>query len=276
MAYLNIHLQIPNEAFIPIMIAELTDIGFDSFQELEGKIEAYILEENFEEQTLKKLLKTYENQVDCTIEKVEKLEDQNWNALWESNFSPVEVGDQLIVRALFHEIEKTYPYTITIQPKMSFGTGHHETTWLMLATMLEMNLTNQQLFDFGSGTAILSIAAEKMGAASVFAVDIDEWAYENAKENLKLNDCQQIEVQQGGIELVRGKEFDCILANINKNVILQSLQLLNVCLKEGGQILFSGLLFSDKEEVLSKIETNLWQVKEVKQKGDWMMIRVLK
>lgn len=276
MSYLNVHLQIPNKEYIPIFVAELSEVGFESFQEFENKIEAYILEKDFDPKQLEGVLKRYKGQIDCKVEKIEKLEDQNWNALWESNFDPVRVGDRLIVKALFHEIEREYPYTITIQPKMSFGTGHHETTWLMLDTMLDIDFSDKAIFDYGAGTAILSIAAEKLRAKSVFAVDIDEWAYENAKENLELNDCQKIEVRQGGIELVYGKEFDCILANINKNVILQSLELLNVCLKTGGEILFSGLLLSDKEELLAKMQENHWTIEAVKERGNWIMIRVRK
>lgn len=276
MSYLNIHLQIPKAVFIPILIAELSEMGFDSFQEFENKIEAYILEEAYSESALNELLQRYQEQFVCKVEKIERLEDQNWNALWESNFDPVKVTDQMVVKAPFHTIEEPFRYTITMQPKMAFGTGHHETTWLMLFTMLEMDFDKQSVFDYGSGTAILSIAAELLGANHILAVDIDDWAFENAKENIELNNCRQIEVRQGGIKCADGKEFDTILANINKNVILQSLEALNVCLRTGGHILFSGLLQKDKEEVLAAFKGKPWKVLTVSSKGDWIMIKVCK
>lgn len=273
-SYLVVKIAVDKPELQEILIAELGELEYDSFQEHEAHLEAYVPTNAFNQSLLDGLLEQYK--AFSKLIEVSPLPNQNWNELWESNFPPVMVDNDILIRAPFHKIEQEYPLTIHLQPKMAFGTGHHETTWLMLSEMRGLDFKGKKVFDYGCGTSILAIAAEKMGASEVLAVDIEEWAHRNSIENCEANNCEVITVKQGTIDVADGMLFDVILANINRNTILQSLSTLDVLLKPNGIILFSGLLWQDKaviEDALSKFP---WKIHAIEQKGNWMMIKIIR
>jgi len=271
-SYLVVKIAVEQPDFQEVLIAELADLEYDSFQEHPKHLDAYIQIAHFDQEQLNGLLKQYKTVAKLIA--VTPLPNQNWNELWESNFPPVMVEDDILIRAPFHKIEKEYPLTIHLEPKMAFGTGHHETTWLMLSEMRDIDFNQKKVFDYGCGTSILAITAEKMGAADVLAVDIEEWAHRNSLENCAANNCKRITVKQGTITEANGMLFDVILANINRNTILQSLTTLNVLLKSNGIILFSGLLWQDKSVIEQAFSEFPWEITKINQKGNWMMIHV--
>ncbi|MBI3235574.1 MAG: 50S ribosomal protein L11 methyltransferase, partial [Bacteroidetes bacterium] len=172
---------------------------------------------------------------------------QNWNADWEASFQPVTIESSIYIRAPFHEAVPNIQYDLVIQPKMSFGTGHHDTTASVMEMMLKLNFNNKTVFDYGCGTGILSVLASKMGAKSIFANDIDDWAFENVAENLELNHIENVDYKQGDISLVNEHIYDIILANINRNVLLDSMENMSKLLNSGGQLLMSGFYIEDIE-----------------------------
>ena len=249
MPYLEIEIPASSELH-EILIAELSFNNYDSFQEQEDQLMAYILEEDFSEEVLKDILSRYNV---TNSFKVSTLENKNWNEEWEKNFDPITVNDDCYVRATFHE-EKGVPYEIIINPRMTFGTGHHSTTQLMMRTQFDINHEGKTVIDAGCGTAVLAVLAKKLRASTVSGNDIDEWAYENALENCKLNDCHDINIAQGTAEEVfdAGNQVDILLANINKNVLLSELDFYSQLVKSGGQLLLSGFYEKDIEDIAKK------------------------
>lgn len=236
------------EPFSPwsdLLSAELGEIGYESFVEEEpNTLLAYVEEEVFDEKALKNVDTLNTDLVSVSYDS-KLVKQENWNAQWESNFEPVYVGDQICVRATFHEDEPNYPYQIVIDPKMSFGTGHHATTHLMLEGMLGLDFKDKTVIDMGSGTGVLAIFAAMKGARSVVAIDIDEWCSINAKENAARNNVDFIEIYQGDKELLVGKHADILLANINKNILLTQLPFYAGCLSTGGKLFMSGFYEED-------------------------------
>jgi ribosomal protein L11 methyltransferase len=234
--------------FREIVVAQLSELGYESFVDTEEGLQAYVSFSDFQATNLAELgvLQLSETTINYTVKQIPA---QNWNAIWESDFEPIDVKDQCRVRAPFHAAEPPVPYDILISPKMSFGTGHHETTWLMMATMLDMDLENKVVLDMGCGTGVLAILAEKMGANSIAAIDIDEWAYNNSVENIQLNKTVNITVQKGGVDVLQTNRFNIILANINKNVLLSDIAAYNAALEPQGQLLMSGFFVTDVEEI---------------------------
>lgn len=226
-----------------LLIAVLAEIGYEGFEESEGSLKAYISEEAFEENALNNVLRYYNAGYSKSM-----IKKQNWNLLWESNFEPVQVDDFVGIRAGFHPPFNKVRHEIVITPKMSFGTGHHATTYLVMKLMEEVDFTGKTVFDFGTGTGILAILAEKLGAAQVLAVDNDDWCIENARENIVVNGCKHIDIQKSE-SLVINKQYDSILANINRNSILENLPELVKGLSLNGQLLLSGLLETDEKEI---------------------------
>jgi ribosomal protein L11 methyltransferase len=197
--------------------------------------------------------------------------DQNWNQLWESNFQPVYIEDKIQVRASFHEPKAGYLIDILIDPKMSFGTGHHETTQMMMQSMLELDFTQKKVLDFGAGTGILSVLAEKLGASQILAVDYDPWCIASINENVALNACKAIEANQSDSPPVHDS-FDIILANINKNVLLEHAELLTSLSISSGFLILSGLLSNDYEDI-SSIYSRLWEKEyALKSINNWISI----
>jgi ribosomal protein L11 methyltransferase len=251
-----------------ILIALLNDIGFDGFEEEKSNLKAFIPEVNFDKSIFQKSIEPFQISFSKTI-----IEETNWNQLWESSFEPVVVDNFVAVRADFHEPIKDVKYEIIITPKMSFGTGHHATTYMMMMQMREVNFKNKIVFDFGTGTGVLAILAEKLGAKKIIAIDNDEWSIENANENIKRNSCIAIELQLTNTADVKSR-FDIILANINKNVILENLEFLTKQLLPGGKMLFSGLLTGDEKEILSKCNKLGLKCDNKTERHNWLFIRV--
>lgn len=253
-----------------MLIAQLSEAGFDGFEESEDMLKAFIPEKDYDKQMLKEL--AYKYQLDYTEQAIP---EQNWNALWESNFQPVVVDDFVGIRASFHEAIPGVEHEIVITPKMSFGTGHHATTFMMLQQMRNIPFSGKSVFDFGTGTGVLAILAEKLGATSVFAVDNDDWSIENARENCQFNNCALVELEKKD-SANTGRRFDIILANINKNVILENMNTLAEGLNPDGMLLISGLLEADENDILAKAgEAQLLCIKKTSRSG-WISLKINK
>tara|TARA_B100001115_G_C15824386_1_gene410266 strand:- start:58 stop:879 length:822 start_codon:yes stop_codon:yes gene_type:complete len=230
----------PIEPWRDILLAHLGELTYDSFMEEEKGLKAYILSEDFDTAVLEELCAGLDAQI---LFEVKDVQQQNWNAVWESDFDPVRVGAACGIRADFHE-PLGVEHEIIITPKMSFGTGHHATTFVMMQQMLQIDFYDKRILDMGCGTAVLAILAEKLGATETQGIDIDEWAYNNALENLQMNECNNIQITIGGTEKIKGV-FDGILANINRNILLNDMSQYSAALKTGGFILFSGFYTED-------------------------------
>lgn len=275
MDYVELYLTVvPGEPWIDLIISDLGDIEFESFESNDTEVRAYIQEDKFDQASIDEVISSYED--NCHISSVvQKIETVNWNKEWEKNFSPIFVDDRIVVKSSFHEIPKSYDYEILIDPKMSFGTGHHATTFLIMQKMLGMDFKDKDVLDMGCGTAVLAILAKMMGANNVLAIDIDDWAYENSMENVELNH-QKIEVKKGGAELLGDEQFNVILANINLNILLADMDSYNDVLLPGGDIIFSGVLEHDKEYLKEKAESIGLKFVEEKQRDKWMMFHFKK
>jgi ribosomal protein L11 methyltransferase len=231
--------------YAEILMAEIAETGFDTFMETETGIEAYAEEEKFNKHDVLSILERYQQQSNLSWH-FDTIEKKNWNEEWEKNYEPVIVDDRCIIRAAFHQPEKKYNYDIIITPKMSFGTGHHATTHLMIKHQLDINHQDKLVMDAGCGTAVLSVMAAKRGAKFVDAFDIDAWSIENGKENAELNASPNIRIRQGKIaDLKFNEPFDVILANINKNILLMEMPYYGTYLKKDGLLLLSGFYEHD-------------------------------
>lgn len=274
MTYLQFSINcITDKKNIPeTIIAYLTTIGFDGFQETDSRLKAFIIKEKFNwddfRETIDKL-KSINIEIDYNVSEEE---DQNWNKEWEKNFDPVVIGDRVLIRAPFHPDDEDLPCTIVIEPKMSFGTGHHQTTRLMIKEMLKMELAGKRVLDMGCGTGILSMFASKNGAAYVLAIDIDNWAYENALENIAENDLHNIEVKLGDKSAIAGDDFDMILANINRNTLVSDISEYRKHLRKGGSMILSGFLTEDVQFVLdAAYASNLNHLSTTEESG-WLVL----
>lgn len=222
-----------SETVTDILSAMLAEIGFESFVRGEDALEAYVPQPLFSRSELDQVLADLPLEVEISYT-VQTMEDKNWNEEWEKNyFNPIVIGDECCIHSSFHQPEGTYRYPILIDPKMSFGTGHHQTTLLILKEILAMELSGKCVLDMGCGTGVLAILAAMKGAAPVTAIDIEEWAYNNAMENVVLNGMTSIRVLQGGAELLGEERYDVIFANINRNILLQDLPHYEAVLKQG-------------------------------------------
>lgn len=229
-----------------IILAFLSDSDYEMFEENEQGMNAYIQQEKYSESDLISLLSAIPNHEKINYE-IAVIEGKNWNKEWESNFSPVDINDTVFIRAPFHPANDHYKHEIIIEPKMSFGTGHHPTTTLMIQLMLENNFKNRSVLDMGCGSGILAILASQLGANTILAVDFDQWAYENTIENCERNNAKEIEVLKGNVNAIIGKKFDFILANINRNILLSDTFQYASCLNEHGILMQSGFLIEDEK-----------------------------
>jgi ribosomal protein L11 methyltransferase len=241
--YIQLHFQNISADQSAILIAELSDAGYEGFEENDNELKAFIAVNNFNKNVTDKIAQELTVKFSSTI-----IKETNWNEVWESNFKPVIVEDFVAVRADFHDQIPGVEHEIVITPKMSFGTGHHATTYIMMRQMKDIDFKNKTVFDFGTGTGILAILAEMLGAKEVLAIDNDDWSINNGRENILQNKADRIEIRKGDTANV-GSTFDIILANINKNVIMDNFPDLGKQLKEGGVLLISGLLVSDEEDI---------------------------
>lgn len=236
--------------FAELLMAEIAEAGFDSFLETDKGFEAYVEMEKYDKNQLQAIKEKY-TALTPVVFYQDRIQKQNWNEEWEKNYEPIFVDDKCLIRADFHKIEKKYPYEVIITPKMSFGTGHHQTTYLMVKNQMMMDHQNKRVMDAGCGTAILSVMACKLGAKEVEAFDIDEWSVINGKENIEVNHTPQIHLQQGKLEELSIKgTFDIILANINKNVLLAEIKQYQSYLNPNGLLLLSGFYTHDINDLL--------------------------
>jgi ribosomal protein L11 methyltransferase len=234
------------------LIAWLAENDFDMFEETAEGVDAYISSAAYSEEKISSSIIHIPDAQGNIRYETTFIQSQNWNKEWESNFEPILVAGRVFVRAPFHNGGDEFQYQITIEPKMSFGTGHHSTTALMIELMLQFQIEGKTVCDMGSGTAILSILAEKLGAIRIVAIDIDEWAYENGMENIERNNCKRIEVRKGDSSLVTNERFDVVLANINRNVLLEDLPVYYNALNSEGDLYLSGILATDRDIILER------------------------
>ena len=258
---------VENEA----LMAMVSLLPFDTFVEKETGFDAFLPAADFDE-SIEKDLATLQNNFKFEFEK-EFIKGQNWNQVWESKFQPIQVQDFCGIRAGFHEPMKGVVHELIITPKMAFGTGHHETTFMMIQLMRELTFKNQRVFDYGCGTGVLAILASKLGADSIDAIDIEETAWQNTIENSVTNNVTNVNAYKGQIDLVKGKQYGIVLANINRNVILDSLDSLSNKLSQGGTILFSGILKSDRELMLNALNKHGFECNKLIEKNKWIAMQ---
>lgn len=270
----------PIEASIlnDVLAAELGEIGFESFTENENGLQGYISDTIYNVEVLKEKLASFPLE-NVEIRYTESLvESKDWNEEWEKNyFKPIRIDKDCIIRASFHEDEPGYAYTIIIDPKMAFGTGNHETTYLMISEMLKLDLNGKELLDMGCGTAVLAILARMKGATRVVAIDIDQWAYDNALENIRLNHTDEIQVALGGAEQIPATgQFDLVFANINRNILLADIRHYNACMKPGALLYMSGFYVQDIPAIEEECNRNGLALLSHTEKNNWVAVKVQK
>lgn len=278
MDYIELTINItPRNPWSEILIAELSELGFESFVDTETGIQAYAPVEGFDFELVVKnsILSTNNQEIKVEIEKT-IIPHQNWNAQWESDFHPVEVEDYLTIVAPFHSKEDKKGMIVEIQPQMSFGTGHHQTTWLMSKYLFEIGELPSSVLDMGTGTGVLAIIAENLGAENIIAIDIEDWSAVNAKENTERNNCTKIETYCGDIDLIEDKSFGLIIANINKNVLKAQIPTYSKTLEKGGTLLLSGFFESDVDEMIDFAKNYQLQKVKVLNKETWAAIQLIK
>ncbi|MDR1811007.1 MAG: 50S ribosomal protein L11 methyltransferase [Prevotella sp.] len=263
-----------NEIVNSILSAEIAAIGFESFVESETGTTAYIAAGQFDEQALNQTLAALPVEAEITY-LCEQIEDQNWNEEWEKNyFQPLTIDNRCIVQSSFHNAPAIYDYNILIDPKMAFGTGHHQTTELIIRQLLDMDLQGKSLLDMGCGTAILAILASMRHANPILAIDIDQWAYNNAIENLQLNHINNVEVKTGGAELLGDRTFDVILANINRNILLNDIPKYTSVLNAGGELYLSGFYTEDIPAIRQAAEQCGLHFCHYVEKDNWAAVKM--
>lgn len=273
MEYAEIKLEInPKDPFSEIIMAELGDAGYDSFVEIDSGLLAYIPKNQYDEEKLKAVLRSVEG-CQATYE-LATIPDQDWNAAWEKEHQPVMVDNFCWIYAPFHQPNPNAEYNILIEPKMSFGTAHHPTTYMMLQLLNSEPLAGKRVLDMGSGTGVLSIFAEKRGAAYVEAIDNDEWAYRNALENLENNNCRNIKALLGDAALLTpDKRFDVVVANINRNILLRDMPSYISVLAPGGTLLLSGFYEHDIPAIRAKAEASGLAFDHYESRQDWVAVK---
>lgn len=264
MNYIEITIPITYESTQEILVALLENIGYEGFESNDLGVKAYIGNELFSIPELQETLLPFDLSFEQRI-----IEKQNWNAVWESNFDPVIVDDFVGIRAHFHVPIKNVEHQILITPKMSFGTGHHATTFSVMQLMRNISFINKSVFDFGTGTGILAILAEKLGATKILGVDNDDWCIENGIENVQTNNCKNITVAKADTAQTT-EPFDVVIANINKNIILSNLAALHQSIKTNGTIVLSGLLIEDEADIHAAVLQYNWQHQKTITKGNWI------
>lgn len=265
-----------DEGIAEIIVALLSPVGYESFTEENGCLLAYIREQEYSPQAIDDALRGLISKGNNLSWQAVTIPGQNWNALWESNFPPVVIGNICRIRAPFHDSLPGFAYEILIEPKMSFGTGHHATTSLMISWMLELDIENKDVLDLGCGTGILAILAAKMKARSVIAIDNEEWAYTNTMENIELNHVSTVHAFLGDASLLKEKDFDIILANINLNTLSRDMSVFRVALRPKGLLLLSGFLENDEKTLLAVAASLGLTFKKNRIKNGWASILLQK
>jgi ribosomal protein L11 methyltransferase len=276
MKYIEVDIEIEkSEVFSDIVVARLNEIEFETFLENENGVRCYIQAILFDKKKL-----------DIELDKIKKftklnfninhVAQKNWNEEWEKNFKPVQINSNCLIRSEFHKNNGNFKDEIIITPKMSFGTGHHETTFLMINELYNLDLNDKLILDMGSGTGVLSIVASKKGAKQVVGIDIDEWAFQNSIDNAKLNNTENISFLHGDINLIENQNFDIILANINRNIIEKDIEVYYDYLVKNGDLLISGFLEEDIDFIINLSVNNRFNVINKKNKGQWSMVHLRK
>ena len=276
MKYIEVDIEIEkSEVFSDIVVARLNEIEFETFLENENGVRCYIQAILFDKKKL-----------DIELDKIKKftklnfninhVAQKNWNEEWEKNFKPVQINSNCLIRSEFHKNNGNFKDEIIITPKMSFGTGHHETTFLMINELYNLDLNDKSILDMGSGTGVLSIVASKNGAKQVVGIDIDEWAFQNSIDNAKLNNTENISFLHGDINLIENQNFDIILANINRNIIEKDIEVYYDYLVKNGDLLISGFLEEDIDFIINLSVNNRFNVINKKNKGQWSMVHLRK
>ena len=256
-----------------ILIAELGYVGFDSFVESEKGVTAYIQKDKWNAFILDDINILSSKEFEITFE-FNEIEQTNWNEEWEKNFEPIVVDNQVTVRAPFHD-KPTTKYDLVIEPKMSFGTGHHETTYMMIQHILKNDFKNKSVLDMGCGTGVLAILAEKVGANELDAIDIDNWCYVNSLENVERNNCEKVSVYEGDVKLLDGNNYDIIIANINRNILLADIPRYTKCLNKNGTLFLSGFYKEDIQMIESKCNEDMLKLEEIIERGQWVSLKFI-
>ncbi len=273
---LKIELEPANQETNEIIIAQLAELGFESFTDYENGFNAYIKITDFSDEVAAKINELFVPDGTQISHQTERIKDQNWNAQWESSFEPINVDNRCLVRASFHKNIPKLEYDIIIDPKMAFGTGHHQTTYLMIEQILNADLKDKVVLDMGCGTGVLAILAEMKGAKSITAIDIDEWAYQNTIENIQVNECSRIVPHCGDVRLIEGMEFDVILANINRNILLSDMKHYNDSLSLDGILIISGILKIDIDAIMNNAVDLGLKHQSTSTRDEWVTMSFLK
>ncbi len=266
MEYIQLSVAVTDSIQREILIAMLAEQGFDAFEETDDALLGYIPAAKYAEADIETIIAPFPHTE-------QSIAQQNWNAKWEESFQPVVVPGFCTVKAGFHDMKTDTPYEIIITPKMSFGTGHHATTQLMMTLMQDISFNDKTVFDFGTGTGILGILAAKLGAKSVLAADNDEWSAENAAENVTQNNTPQVVVVHGSIENASGSTYDVLLANINRHILLQYMRDMYTCVNDGGILLMSGLLTEDFDMVHDAAVNEGFKLQRKEELNNWIVIQ---
>jgi len=270
--YISYTFQItPRDPATEILIAELGYAGFESFVENESGVIAYIQKEDFRDDILDYIyiLSSDEFKIDYQKEEIAQV---NWNKEWEKNFNPIQIDDLVSIRAPFHE-KPNLEYDIVIEPKMSFGTGHHQTTHMMVKHLLNLDLKDKKVLDMGCGTGVLAILAEMRGANPIDAIDIDNWCYLNSIENVDRNNCTKISVYEGEASLLINKKYDVIIANINRNILLNDIKTYAACLTENGILLLSGFYQEDIPIIDAEVSKYDLKLQTIEERDNWVALK---
>lgn len=263
----------PLQPAMEILIAELGYAGFESFVENKHGVTAYIQKDDWYDGILDDIhiLKSDEFKITYSLNEIEQT---NWNAEWERNFNPIVVDETVTVRAPFHDTPST-KFDIIIEPKMSFGTGHHETTHMMIHHIIKNDFKGKSVLDMGCGTGVLAILAEKCGATELEAIDIDNWCYINSLENVERNNCSNISVYEGDVALLKDKNYDRIIANINRNILLADTPQYAKCLNANGILFLSGFYKEDIPFLEAKCQEHMLKLVDVIEKGQWVSLKFI-
>jgi ribosomal protein L11 methyltransferase len=272
--YLGYYFKVkPLQPAVEILIAELGYAGFESFVETDEGATAYIQKEEWNDNILSdiQILNSDEFEITYTFKEIEQT---NWNEEWEKNFNPIVVDDLCAVRAPFHDSFNT-KFDIVIEPKMSFGTGHHETTHMMIQHILKNDFSGKRVLDMGCGTGVLAILAELKGASKIDAIDIDNWCYLNSLENIKRNNCKNITIYEGDATLLKGNKYDIIIANINRNILLEDLKQYASCLSKDGILFLSGFYENDIKIIETECNKYMLKLVETLERNNWVSLKLL-
>jgi len=276
MNYIAVTIQaFPNVDYVMDVLSSLLgEIGYESFETDEEGMKAYVQESNYDAVKLKSVFDSFPYEATFTY-LIESIEDKNWNQEWEKHyFQPIVISDKCVIHSTHHTNVPEAEFDILIDPKMAFGTGHHETTFLMVSYLLDEDVRGKSLLDMGCGTAVLAILASMKGANPVMGIDIDEWAYNNALENVCLNDVEEIEIRLGGADVIDpSKKFDIVMANINRNILLNDMHAYIACMKRGSVLFMSG--FYEEEIQMIRLEAEKLGVTYISftKKNQWVGVR---